>query len=312
VKATVAALPLKEKFKPSILLSETHFHRQSENGVYPAALAKIAEEGYYEGVEIGQISAGTDRSRFREIVEQSKITVTQWYTFLIDHERLNISSCDENLRQKSVRRIKEQLYLAAECGARHVALISGPDPGIAMRQAATEATATSLCEICDEAWHLASLFVLIEPLDRAAHKNKLIGPTQEAVSLVRKVKNSCSNIGISWDTAHSALCGEDIFASLVLAKDHIRQMHLANAILERNDPGFGDHHRPLGLPGFLTEQIIGRLCRTVLDQDLFAGARPCLAAEVRTGIDGDPWQTDILGRMTIQRAWNLAVSGDWR
>ena len=44
------------------------------------------------------------------------------------------------------------------------------------------------------------LTLLLEPLDRGAHKDNFIGPTPEAVAILREVHQSQPNVLLSWDS----------------------------------------------------------------------------------------------------------------
>jgi sugar phosphate isomerase/epimerase len=148
----------------------------------------------------------------------------------------------------------------------------------------------------------------LEPLDRGAHKNGLIGPTREAVELALRIRAVHPAFAISWDSSHAALCGENLPDSLTVAKNCIAQIHLANAVLDRQDPRFGDHHIPIGPPGFLNPQSIADLFAHAAAIGLFGERRPGVSVEVRSAPDADPWKTEKHGRRVIEEAWAIFTS----
>ena len=199
---------------------------------------------------------------------------------------------------------------ASECGARTFAVGSGPDPGPGLREAATEQFYISLCELCQAATQFRNMRVIIEPLDREAHKNCLIGPTAEFVTLISRVRKDYANIGICWDSAHVGLCGDDIWESFRASKDLIFQMHLSNAILDRNDPGFGDSHMATGKPGFLTVEKIAELFGLAAKSNLFSSESLSIAMEVRTKEGECPWANINESLRLLSEAWDIfEVSG---
>ena len=292
-------------FIPSVLLAETHFAFYGIEGVMADAVERVAAEGFYGSVEMADVRDATERKRIGRIVRQSGIRLTQWMSLVLNTERLNLSSVDETLRAKSVTRLREYVEYAAECGAASFAVLSGPDPGPSLRSQATEQLYVSLCQLAETLEDCGSMNLVLEPLDRGAHKNGLLGPTAEVVSLMARLRKEHSRVGISWDTAHVALCGEDIVESLKQSHPYILQIHLANAILDRTDPGFGDHHMPFGSKGFLNTRTIAGLFRAAEEAGLFHPLRLTVAVEVRGSQDEDPWATERHGRELLIEASEL-------
>ncbi|MFH0965375.1 MAG: TIM barrel protein [Planctomycetota bacterium] len=287
---------------PSVLLSETHFPYLARAGVMADAVARVAQEGFYRWVEIPRIAEKGDRRRIAEVVREKGLGLTVWMSSVLEGERLNLSSVDEELRWRSAARMRELAEEAAECGAGAIALLSGPDPGATLRPQATEQLMKSLEEICGATARLGTR-VLVEPLDREAHKKHLLGPTAEFVALFRRLRGTHGNAAVSWDSAHVALCGENIFESFEAAKDMIGGIHLANAVLDREDKRFGDWHMEIGSPGFLTAEGIAEFFRRGIRSRVLRAEGPSVAVEIRTPASGDPWQTEQRGRRILEEAW---------
>ena len=300
-------MKLHEAFTPSAILSETHFPFLGEVGVFPPAAERIAEEGFFRNVEIGDVADGGDRRRIGEIIRDGGLSLSYWLTLPLAVEQLNLSSTDESLRTKSVERVTALMEHAAECGAKRLGLTSGPDPGGDLRAPATEQLYRSFGELCPAADRSGGMDVMLEPLDRQAHKNALLGPMPESVDFIGRIRRDHSNIGICWDAAHMALCGEDLGESLTMARDIIFQIHLSNAVLDRADPAFGDNHMQIGRPGFLTLDGISQLLRQGTRIGLFGnngGVR--VAVEVRTAEGGDPWATAAQCADLLRQGWEYA------
>jgi len=269
----------------------------------PDAVARVAEEGFFRHVEIRPMEERADRRRTGDIVREHGLSLTMWLSLLAGAKGFNLSSPDERLRKKSIAFFKNGIEQAVESGATHVGLASGPDPGADFRESATEQLFTSLCELCGVADAFPGLRLVLEPMDRGAHKNGLIGPTREATALLDRIRPSCSNMGVCWDSAHVALCGEDIVESLAQAREYVFQVHLSNAVLDRTQPDFGDHHMKMGPPGFLTQERIAALFQTALDTCLFGESGPSVAAEIRSASGIDPWVTVTECARTLREAW---------
>jgi len=295
-------------FKPGIILNESHFHLLGAEGVFADAVERVASEGFFRHAELAHIDGAAERRRIGRIIESSGLSLIQWMNPLLISEKLNLSDRRESERSKAVGAIKQRLEEAAECGASALGLASGPDPGPEFRPAATEQLFRSLCELCEAARSYPGMRILLEPLDRDAHKNYLIGPTGEFVTLAGRVAAEHANFGLCWDTSHVALCGDDLFQSLSASRRHVLQIHLANAVLDRGEPGFGDHHMPVGTPGFLTIEEIAGLFARAAGIGLFDAGELPVAVETRSAEGADPWATVAGCQKVLREAWRLFQS----
>jgi len=287
------------------MLSETHFPFLGQDDVFADAIQRIGDEGFFQSVELVNVDNVKQRRRIAKLVDANGLSVTYWLTLYCFVHRLSLSATDEALRKISVAKMKDHMEQAAQCGARAFAVGSGPDPGLGLREAATEQFYISLCELCQAAEQFSNMRVIIEPMDREAHKNCLIGPTAEFVKLISRVRKDYAHMGICWDSAHVALCGDDIWESFTASKDLIFQMHLSNAILDRNDPGFGDNHIATGEPGFLTVEKIAELFGLAAKTNLFSGKSLSIAMEVRTKEGACPWANINESRRLLSEAWDM-------
>lgn len=236
---------------PSLLLPEVYAPWKAEPGFLVAQIERAGRSGFYRSIEIGPIADAADRSAIKRVCAEHGLQVAVWLTQVLDEEKLDLAAIDETLRRRSVEGIKRALPAAIACGATTVALVGGPDPGPELREQGYDSFVESLTEISVEAGNLGAT-VMFEPLDRFAHKKRLIGPTDEIVQAFASVRARCPSFGQAFDTAHAALNEEDIAASLALAREHVVNLHLSNAVLDRSAPLYGDHHMVPGAPGFLT------------------------------------------------------------
>ena len=297
--------PITQAFKPSIILSEAYFPFIGRRGIFAEAMEQIANIDFFQNVEISHIDDDSERRHIKKIVDDNGLSLTYWMTLFMFQKKLSLSTSDKLLRIKTVQLMKDHMVQAAECGASFFAVGSGPDPNPDMRDIATEQFYKSLCQLCQIATSLGTIKVLVEPMDRGAHKNCLIGPTAEFVALIKKIRNDHLNIGICWDSAHINLCDDDMFESLAASKGLICQIHLSNAILDRASPDFGDYHMPIGLPGFLTVETIAEIFQKGLSLGILGDRRPGIAVEVRTKKGDDPWANVVQCASILQQAWNI-------
>ncbi|MFQ5500638.1 MAG: TIM barrel protein, partial [Candidatus Zixiibacteriota bacterium] len=167
-------MEMTEMLTPSILLSETHFPLLGIRGILADAIARIADERFFGCIELTTIADGNERRRIGQIVRENGLILNLWMSLVLAEEGLNLSALDESLRKRSVRRVADHIPQSTECGATALAVLSGPDPGPLCRAEASQRLCLSLCELSDAASAEGSLKVLLEPLDRGAHRNGLI------------------------------------------------------------------------------------------------------------------------------------------
>ncbi|MCW5720061.1 MAG: sugar phosphate isomerase/epimerase [Devosia sp.] len=244
-------MPLPSFILPSLLVPEVYGPWKAQKGFVPAQIEAAIKDGFYRSIEISPVYDADDRAAVRRLTSENDLYLSCWLTEVLDVEKLDLTSLDEPLRAHSVEAIKQRLPAAVETGARTVAFIGGADPGPDLRERGYDAFYRSLSAISAEASNLG-LTVMFEPLDRFAHKKRLIGPTAEIVDAFARVRAEHPDFGLAFDTAHAALNEEDIAASLTLAKSQIVNIHLSNAVLDNRSPLYGDHHMAPGAPGFLT------------------------------------------------------------
>lgn len=271
---------MNNRFIPSLLIPEIYYNFKDKEGFTSEIIKEKTAEGFYRSFEIGDIDNELERKSILHSKEKNNLTITQWLTFLIDKQNLDVSSTNKELRKYSIKKMKESMHLAAESGASNIAFVTGEDPGEKLRDKAMEGLYESLLEICQEASKY-KIDVLIEPLDRFAHKKRILGPTDEVVELLTKVKKEQSNIGLAFDTAHAALNEEYIPDSLELSKNMLQQIHFSNAVLNKNSPLYGDYHMPIGSPGFLDVKEIYNYLSTVMKLGIGDEKGLRIAVEVR-------------------------------
>src|SRR5699024_7305696 len=266
----------------------------------------MVEEDFYKSIELGDGFEKTERKRILELTDKNDMVVTQWLTFLIEENNLDVSSLDSKLRSETVNRIKDSLYAAAEIGAKNIAFVTGDDPGADRWADGIEGLYESLCEMA-EAAKKYDMNLLIEPLDRFSHKKRVIGTTDETLQLLSRVQSHSDNIGIAFDTAHAALNGEDVLEAMEKAKNLIHQIHFSNAVLDKNSRLYGDFHMEIGEPGFLTLPKITEILHNAKELKMQDERGLRIAGEVRGKGDKEScYANELALRNIMKEALNQA------
>ncbi|MCK4324865.1 MAG: TIM barrel protein [Armatimonadetes bacterium] len=161
---------------------------------------------------------------------------------------LDPNSTDPEVHERTVECALAHLEAAHRAGARKMNIASGPDPGLSERPAAKAGFVQFLCELGRGAAE-RQMMVLIEPFDRSIGKNFLIGPTAEAVEIVKRVhQEGVQTVALMLDLGHVHLLNEDIHQAFQLSAPYLHHTHLGSCVKRDPDSEFyGDEHPPLGL-----------------------------------------------------------------
>lgn len=270
---------------PSFLLPEIYSPWKAEPGFIAGQIARAARDGFYRAVEISRLPNAEDRAAVRSVCAEHDIYVATWLTDTIDAEKLDLSSTDRALQERSVEAIKRVLPEAKDAGTRTISMVGGPDPGPADRERGFESFYRSMTAIAAAAADLG-MSVMFEPLDRFAHKKRLIGPTDEIAATFARIQAEYPSFGLAFDTAHAALNEEDFDSALTLARGLVANMHLSNAVLDKTDPRYGDHHMMPGAPGFLTVERAAGILSKCLELGI------CKTTGLRVAVEARAQPTD--------------------
>jgi sugar phosphate isomerase/epimerase len=211
-------------------------------------VSKIAEDTFFDGIEIGWIKDPKVRTEVKAVIEQTHIKVAHGAQSALLIQGLNLNSLDDAERMKAVDQLKTSVDEAAEMGAKRVGFLSGEDPGDEDRPAALDALVASVKEVCGYAED-KGLGMTLETFDRSIDKKCLIGPSDYAAEFAKMVRADYPDFGLMYDLSHQPLLFEESEPALTLLKDHLMHAHVGNAVVDPDTPGYGDLHPRFGWPG---------------------------------------------------------------
>lgn len=234
-------------------LSIVHFMAFPEtirgDGPIAETVAKIAEDDFFDAIEVGWIKDDAVRREVRHIIEVSHLTAAFGAQPALLLQKLDLNSRDPDVRARAVAQMKACAEEAAELGARRMALLSGPDPGAEHRAEATRLLADSLRQICEHG-RQHGVGITLETFDRAIEKKALIGPADEAAALAAEVRADFPDFGLMYDLSHLPLLGEKALSALATIKDYLTHIHVGNCVMgDSAHPAYGDQHPRFGIPG---------------------------------------------------------------
>lgn len=92
----------------------------------------------------------------------------------------------------------------------------------------------------------------LEPTDRDIDKHFLLGPLDETVDFIKKVRRFVPNLGLLLDMCHVPLMHETLESAIEKVDDTLVHIHLGNCKLDDPaHPFYGDKHIPWGYEGAL-------------------------------------------------------------
>ena len=298
---------LSDVARPGILISNTWPTSRERPGDTLAAIEAVLRHGFFEAFQTVEIPYPDERRAVASLLHQEGCPLTYCLTRVLNEAGLNLSDLDEENRRRSVERAIRGLDEAREAGASRVSVISGPRPADpARRVEAVQRLGDSLLQICRTAQVEPSLALIVEPLDWNAHKKCSLGLTAEAVALCQAAAGEGLSLSVCVDTAHALLNGEDLLASLALARPYLAEYHYCNCVLDPAHPLYGDWHLPFGPPGVVDVAAMARLMQESVTMGFFGPqSRPWIFCEVMKRAQDEPYQVMQHCQDALQQAWAM-------
>lgn len=242
--------PLTSYMKVGIVHFMAYPATMKGEGPVAQTVARIAEDGFFQAIEVTWVKDPTERAKVKSILEQSHMTVGFGAQPSLLTTGLDLNSLDEAARRAAIDQIRAMIDMAYEMGIKRVAFLSGKDPGEGKRKEATDLLVDSLEQICAYAWQKGDMQVILESFDRTVDKKALIGPSNEAAAVARRVRERHANFGLMLDLSHLPQQFESAAQALSNVKDYLVHVHVGNCVIkDKEHPAYGDQHPRFGVPG---------------------------------------------------------------
>lgn len=220
----------------------------SGEGPIEETLKKIAEDDYFDAVEITWIKDKNVRNNAKKIIEKAKLAVAYGAQPRLLTTGLNINDLNGEKRLEALKTLKDGIDEAYEMKAKGFAFLSGKY-NLDKRSEAFDALVDSTKELCKYAKSKGDMNVLLEVFDYDVDKKALIGPAKLAKVFAEEIKSEYDNFGLIVDLSHIPLLHETIEESILPVKEYILHAHMGNCVIK--DPsmeGYGDQHPRFGFP----------------------------------------------------------------
>lgn len=254
----------------------------------------VYKSNKYTSVETDIIFDNALRKEFHDLSKKANWSVTKWIINELTSTGLSASTTDKVLYNKTLKRIDELIKLALEGNAEFLGVGSGPLSQVNDIERGMDQFENTLYYIYKKIKH-TDMKIVIEPLDQFAHKKFLIGDVDRLEKFLGRFDDSDlfkeGKLGICYDTAHFALNEADLEDSVQRLSKYISKIHLSNAVTDKNSELYGDHHMPLGSPGFMNLEN-GKKTLKIIESYTDTNKKISVAAEVRTHKKEDAWNNE--------------------
>jgi len=275
------------------------------DGPIVETITKIAEDDYFNAIEITWIKDPEVRKKAKEVLVTSGLAVGYGAQPAVLLTPLNPNSLDEDERKKAVEVLKSQVDEAQFMGAGRMAFLSGKHPGAEQREAAVDALTRSTQEICDYA-ATKGMGIAVETFDTEIDKKALIGSSVDSAAFAVAVDRS--NFGLMVDLSHLPLLGESSEQCAQAVKDHVVHLHVGNcAMRDENHPAYGDAHPRFGIEGGENDvEELAAYLKAFIDIGFLNGEdKPFMSFEVKP-LEGESSEVVIANaKRTLNQAWAM-------
>lgn len=272
------------------------------------SISAVLEDEFFGAVQIPPLLDRGTVDLLARRIRLSGITVVYGVGGTLARMGLNLHALERDARMAAVRQAQALIDEAYLLGASIIDLNPARDPGPEHREEAKSGFADSLkrlCEYAQERRDGAPIPISLENFDREVDKRYLLGPTTETLEVIREVKASAGNIGMTPDISHLMLLDEDPAESVALAGEDVLHAHLSNYIIsDRSNPRYGDNHPPFWVKdGEVGVQEVARFLQALKNIGYLSGSdehrrKPLVTFEIRPGGE-EPPATVIAGSKRI-------------
>jgi sugar phosphate isomerase/epimerase len=277
----------------------------SGEGPIVETITKIAEDDYFNAIEITWIKDPEVRKKAKEVLVTSGLAVGYGAQPAVLLTPLNPNSLDEDERKKAVEVLKSQVDEAQYMGAARMAFLSGKDPGPERREAAVDALIKSTRELCDYAV-TKDMGIALETFDTEIDKKALMGSSADSAKFAAAVDRE--NFGLLVDLSHLPLLGESSEQCAKAVKDYVVHLHVGNCIMrDESHAAYGDAHPRFGIEGGENDvKELTAYLKAFMDIGFLNGQhQPFMSFEVKP-VEGESSEVVIANaKRALKQAWAL-------
>lgn len=269
------------------------------------SIRKIAEDEYFDAIEITQFKNDEARDQARALLQTSHLKVCYGAQPRLLGPKLNPNDIDEEERKKAEQTLMEAIDEAEYLGAKGIAFLAGKweeeTKDLAFAQLLK--TTQNLCAYARTKGMCVELEVFDYDMDKAA----LIGPAPLAAEFAAQMRKTCNNFGLMVDLSHFPTTYETSQFVIRTLRPYITHFHIGNAVVKPGCEAYGDQHPRFGFPNSAndTAELLD-FFKVLKEEGFFNAENPyVLSIEVKPWEDEDPEIVMASTKRVINRAWAL-------
>lgn len=269
---------------------------------------KIAEDSYFNAIEVTWIKDPQVRKKVKKMIETSHMKVAYGGQPRLLTTGLNVNDLNEDGRAKAAASLKEGIDEAYELGAEGFAFLSGKYEE-STKEESYQALIRSTRELCSYAKSKGNIRVVHEIFDYDVDKKSLIGPAELAKRYAEEIVKEFGNFGLLVDLSHLPLIHETAGQAILPIREYIVHAHMGNCVVkDRSLPAYGDAHPRFGFPdGENDVDQLAEYLRVLLDIGFLNTRKPPIVSfEVKPWEDEDPELVIANAKRTLNEAWAKA------
>jgi sugar phosphate isomerase/epimerase len=282
-------------------------------GPVTETLERILQDDFFTAVEITHIKDDNVRERVKDMLETSHVVSSYVTHPMLLSNKLDINSPIEAERKKAVAAVKKGIEEAAYLGAAGVSTLSGPHPGKGLEAEGVQRLLESLEELCDYS-RKYDLPLELETFDFDVDKRCLIGKSDLAAAVAKKIRTKYPDFGLILDLSHIPLQYEPAKNAVRNCAQYTTHLHIGNCVLkEKNHPAYGDQHPRFGVKGGENDVDQLREFFKALFEEGFlkaspaarVGEKPLISFEVKPMAGESPGLVLANSKRVFRQAWAL-------
>lgn len=270
-----------------------------------SAVRKIAEDDYFDAVEITHFQDPQAAREAKQLLAQSHLTIGYGAQPCLLASGLNPNAIDEAQRGAAEDLLKNCVDEARELGARRVGIMAGKwqeeTKDLAYRQLLKTVRA-----VCGYAAG-KDMFIELEVFDYDMDKCALIGPAPYAARFAADICMTNSNFGLMVDLSHIPTTRESSRFVVQTLRPFITHLHCGNAVVRPGCPAYGDKHPRFGYPNGANDVAeLTEYFRVLRAEGFFRAEQP-LMLSIEVTPQGSENEDIVLAssKRVLNRAWAL-------
>ncbi len=286
-----------------------HFmaYPEVQSGDVPVSdtIGALAEDSFFDVIEVAQIHDAQERKCVRSIIESAHMELCYAAMPMQKMNGRNINDTNEENRQSATEALYRAVDEAADLGAAAFSFKSG----IYRKEALEEhyqALVKSTLELCGYIRRTYPMRISLEVFDYDVDTCSLIGPVALAKRYSDEIRKTYPEFGLMVDLSHLPQLRETPEESLLPVKENINHAHIGNCFLaDKQNPLYGDKHPRFGYPGSETDvEQLTEYLRVLLEAGYLKEGYPRnLSIEVKPVPGENPKYIIAGAKRTLLQAW---------